>query len=80
MTFLERYQSETTWYGRVIIVEIFHLTMTQRQKTWTIAQTATELGLSISLVSENLKLAEAMHKDENLINAGSRVKALRKIS
>lgn len=80
MTFLERYQSETTWYGRVIIVEIFHLTMTQRSKEWTIAKTALELGLSVSLVSENLKLAEAMHRDESLINAGSRVKALRKIS
>lgn len=80
MTFLERYQSEKTWYGRVIILEIFHLTMTQRDKTWTNVKTAAELGLSVSLVSENLKLAEAMHKDETLINAGSRVKALRKIS
>jgi hypothetical protein len=80
MTFLERYQNEQTWYGKVIVLEIYHLTMSQRHKGWTIAQTAGDFGLSISLVSENLKIAEAMHRDGNLINCESRVKALRKIS
>ena len=80
MTFLERYQKEDTWYGKVVIMEIYHLTMCQRNKGWTIAQTATDFGVSISLTSENLKLAEAMHTDEKLINCESRVKALRRVS
>jgi hypothetical protein len=80
MTFLERYRNEQTWYGKVIVLEIYHLTMSQRDKAWTIAKTAAAFEISVSLVSENLKIAEAMHKDGTLINCESRVKALRKIS
>lgn len=80
MTFLERYQKEQTWYGKVIVMEIYHLTMCQRDKTWTIARTAGDFHVSISLTSENLKLAEAMHNDDKLINCKSRVKALRRIT
>ena len=79
MTFLERYRQEQTWYGKVIVMELYHLVMTQKTKGWTIAATAGDFGVSISLVSENLKIADAMHKHPALINCASRVKALEKI-
>lgn len=79
MTFQERYEKEETWYGRVIIMEIFHLAMTQRQENWTISNTAKEFNTSIGLVSENLRLAEAMHRDDALINCDSRQLALKRL-
>lgn len=79
MTFLERYEQEETWYGKVIVIEIFHLVMTRKEKGWTVTKTAECFGLSIGLVSENLRIANAMHKNERIINAGSRQKALRMI-
>jgi hypothetical protein len=79
ITFLERYQQEDTWYGKVIVMEIYHLAMSQRQKDWTVTKTAEFFGLSIGLVSENLKLADALHTKPLIINCKSRVEALKKI-
>ena len=80
MTFLERYEQEDTWYGKVIVIEIFHLYHTKHRPDWTVTKTAECFGLSIGLVSENLRIAEAMHKNDKIINAGSRQKALRMVS
>lgn len=80
MTFLERYQREDTWYGKVIVMEIYHLARIHSDKNWTIADTARDFGgVSNGLVSENLKLAKAMHERDDLINAKSRVDALKKL-
>jgi hypothetical protein len=63
----------------VIIIEIYHLARTRTHKDWTISKTAEDFGLSIGLVSENLKIAEAMHKDSSIINCKNRLDALRKV-
>lgn len=44
-------------------MELYHLTMNHR-KTWSIAKTAHYFGVSIGLVSENLKLAHALHNPD----------------
>lgn len=80
MTFLERYQKEETWYGKVIIMEIYHLAHVQSSKTWTITDTARDFQCSIGLVSENLRIADRMHVDENIINCKTRQDALRRAS
>lgn len=79
MTLFERYQSESTWQGKVLVMEIYHLAMIQRSKNWTLRDTATQFSCSIGLVSENLKLAGAIHTNEKLITYESRQEALRKL-
>jgi hypothetical protein len=79
MTFLERYLREDTWFGKVMVMEIFHLAMTQRESNWTITKTAREFGCSIGLVSENLRLANEIHNNDKILKCGTRQEALRKI-
>lgn len=81
MTFLERYNQETTWYGKVMVMEIYHLAMSMRERNWTITRTATDFNCSIGLVSENLKLAFALHDiDSELWKCESRQDALKKFN
>lgn len=80
MTFFERYHLEETWYGKVIIIQTYHLAMTHRFPNWTVTLTAEEFGLSISLVSENLKIAERIHQNPKILECKSRQEALRRIS
>lgn len=79
MTFLERYQGEDTWYGKVLVMGVYHTVMCQRDKTWTLHDTAKEFECSIGLVSENLKLYKRIDTDTKLINCKSRVEALTKL-
>lgn len=76
MTFREKYESVEDWYSKVLIMEIYHLAMTQ-QTEWAIKNTAQYFGCSFGLVSENLRLAELIHRDENLIRLKTRREALR---
>lgn len=63
-----------------MIMEIYHLAMTQREKGWTIEKTARNFNCSIGLVSENLKLAHAIHNNSKLIEIETRQDALKKVS
>lgn len=80
MTFKERYSREQTWHGKAMIMEIYHLAMTQREKGWTISDTAKHFTCSIGLVSENLRLAHAMHKNHRLIELPTRQDALKRLN
>lgn len=77
MTFLERYNQETTWQGKATVMGLYHLAMKQRHKSWTITLTAEYFGVSIGLVSENIQLADAMHKWEIIGKQRTRNEALR---
>jgi hypothetical protein len=79
MTFEDRYNQETTWHGKAMIMEIYHLAMTQNHKWWTMTRTAEYFNVSIGLVSENLRLAHAIHEEPTLINTPSRQEAVRKL-
>ena len=79
MTFPEKYRLEKTWYGKVTIMEIFHLTMSINYNHWTIHDTAKEFNVSIGLVSENLKLAKEIDKNPNIIKCETRQDALKKL-
>lgn len=80
MTFKEKYSSESTWYGKVMVMEIYHLAMRQRVNNWTITKTAEEFGCSIGLVSENLKLALAIHSNDAILKCETRQEALNKVN
>jgi hypothetical protein len=80
MTFEEKYKNETSWYGKAMIMEIYHLAMTQNYKWWTITRTAEYFGVSIGLASENLRLAHVLHVNPDLIAIPSRSEALKYIT
>lgn len=78
-TFKERYHKEEIWHKKVLIMEIFHLTMGEKTKgKWTLRGTAKYFDVSIGLVSENLKLAIALNNRVGL-ELLSRKQALAKI-
>jgi hypothetical protein len=80
MTFLEKYNSETTWHGKAIVMGLYHLTMTHRHKDWTITKTAHAFDVSVGLVSENIRLANAINANEAMLKCQSRQEALRKLN
>lgn len=61
-------------------MEIFHLAACMHDTTWTISKTANYFTVSIGLVSENLKLAYAIHDDPSILCCNSRQNALRKLN
>lgn len=80
MTFRERYLKEKTWHGKAMIMEIYHLAMSQREKGWTIEKTAQHFDCSMGLVSENLRLAHAIHINSDILSSESRQDALKKLN
>jgi len=80
MTFHERYHKEKTWHGKAMIMEIYHLAMTQKIRSWTLTKTAEHFQVSIGLVSENLRLAHALHNNPKLIEIETRDNALKKLN
>jgi hypothetical protein len=80
MTFRERYRKEDTWHGRVVIMEIYHLTMLHQDGNWTVSKSADYFGCSLGLMSENLKIAHALHSDSILIQCPSRQDALKRLN
>ena len=80
MTFLERYQLAETWQDKCLVMEIYHLAMTTRSKNWTITRTAESFGVSIGLVSENLRLALAIHVNPKMLECETRQDAIRKLN
>jgi len=57
MTYKEKFDNETNWRNRVLIVELFHLQKKMYNPLWKIADTAKVFGRSAALISENLDLA-----------------------
>lgn len=80
MTFPERYNQATIWFEKVLVMEIYHLAMTHREKGWTITKTADAFSVSIGLVSENLRLAQAIHTNDKVAKCESRQDALRRLN
>jgi len=61
-------------------MEIYHLAMMTKEKKWTIGNTAKYFRCSNGLVSENLKLARAIHSNPTIIKVESRDKALKELN
>ena len=78
-TFKQKYHDCQAWHEKVIVMEIFHLTMRARDKTWTVRKTAEQFECSVGLVSENLQLAELIHNEPKLAELPDRKSALLKL-
>lgn len=79
MTLEQAYKKESSWQAKVTIMELYHLTMSSSNSKWTLTNTAKQFEVSIGLVSENLKLAHAIHSDPKLLDCTSRDKALKRM-
>lgn len=80
MTFLERYNSAQSWQDKCSVMEIFHLSMKNKYgKDWQLINTSDYFGVSIGLVSENLKLADAIHRHLDFDKIASRKQALKRL-
>lgn len=77
MNLKDRYHAAKTWYSKVVVMEIYHLSKTSQDKNWTVTKTAKYFDCSVGLTSENLRLAEALHKNTNLVLHASRHDALK---
>lgn len=80
MTFKQKYKECSEWQGKVTVMEIYHLAMCLKVKGWTITQTAEHFECSVGLVSENLRLAQAIHTDDKVLKCQSRQEALKKLN
>ena len=78
MTFYERYLTANEWHEKVLIMALYHTAMTQRVPRWTLMGTANYFGLSMGLVSENLKLATLIDTTPAILKCSSRKEALNK--
>lgn len=60
-------------------MEICHMARRMNDSSWTISKTAELFEVSIGLVSENLRLADALHKHPKLLTIEKRADALSKM-
>ena len=79
ITFKEKYESCKTWQEKVLVVSIYHTARRYNDDSWTIAKTAEKFGVSVGLICENLRLAEALNKYPKLMKIETRAEALHKI-
>ena len=76
MTYREKFRQSIDWRTKVLTMELFHLLMLSKKREWNLTSTARYFGVSIALVSENLKLSGPL-KDGLLDECNSRDKALK---
>jgi hypothetical protein len=58
---------------------LYHIAMTNRVKSWTIRNTAEIFEVSIGLVSENIRLSNALDTNPKLEECSTRQEALSKL-
>lgn len=78
ISFLERYNQSKTWQERAMVMELYYYG-TRDLPEFRLRHMANYFKVSISLVSENLKLADAIHKDERFLKIESRNQALKEL-
>ena len=79
MTYREKFHRSSLWHEKVTVIELYHLKMLSQGK-WNISDTANYFDVSLGLISENLKLAQAIHNDHTILNCKSRQEALRHLN
>jgi hypothetical protein len=76
MNFQQKYDHCVTWQEKVIVMRLYHSVMLHRHTDWSIRKFAQQTGHSSALISENLRLAEALDKFPKINECKSRQSAL----
>lgn len=79
-TWLDRYNNSTTWHEKCLIMALYHLSKrTEFASNWTITNTAEYFNVSRGLVSENIKLSNAIDGDITITKCKTRQSALDRV-
>lgn len=74
--FFSRYNEQREWHRKVLVMQMYHALCLHSNKHWKLGDTAKYFGVSIGLVSENLRLAKAFDDKPEIMKLDSRQKAL----
>ena len=78
-TYKEKYEATRNWKDKILIMDSFHsLMIIKHGKPWTIYNTAKSLEVSPALVSENLRIAEAIRNGLDFNNRAHAVRMTRR--
>jgi hypothetical protein len=79
-SWLDKYNEANEWHDKCLIMTLYHQTMRlQMANCWSMKDTAEYFGVSIGLVSENIKLSNAIDEDVRLTKCKTRQQALNMI-
>ncbi len=67
ITFKQQYISCVTWQDKCVVVALYHKLMCVKYPNWTIRHTAEYFDISNGLVSENVRLADAVNDGNDII-------------
>jgi hypothetical protein len=62
VTFKDKYKSEEVWDKKIMIISLYHNTMLLTHKRWRMIDTAKYFCKSLASISEDLKIAKALHE------------------
>lgn len=79
MDYQKEYSEAKEWYRKASIMSLYHTYQCLQDKSWTLRDTAIYFGVSIGLVSENIKLAKSLETNSQLMKAPNRQEALKLI-
>ncbi len=78
--FKKQFDDEPIWWRKVLITSLCHKHMLAKDRYWKMKDTGKLLGRVTSIISENLRIAEAIDNDPKFIGkCESRQKALNKL-
>jgi hypothetical protein len=70
ITFKEKYNSKgITWQEKAVLISLYHTAMCMKYPTWNLQDTSLHFGVSIGLVSENIRLAKEIDNNNKKVIA-----------
>lgn len=76
-SWLDKYNEANEWHQKCLLMALYHMAMRNNMcNTWTMRDTAEYFSVSIGLVSENIKLSNAIDEDIRLTKCKTRQAAL----
>lgn len=69
-----------TWQEKAVLISLYHTAMNLKYPSWNLSDTAQHFGVSIGLVSENIRLAKAIDSPKlgtKLMKTETRERALK---
>jgi len=82
VTFKEKYNSRgITWQEKAVLISLYHIAMCVKYPTCNLNDTSQHFGVSVGLVSENIRLAKAIDSNNlKVIKSKTREDALKLIN
>lgn len=79
MDFYTAYKTTEEWHRKADLVHLYHNMCRSGDSRWTLKNTAMYFGVSLALVSEDVKLSKAFNKWPELVKMETRQHALEEV-